>query len=287
MEVFISWSGEESHRIALVLKDWLPSVVQSVSPFVSSEDISKGKLWSQEMIRRLVTADAGILCVTPSNVGAPWLNFEAGALYRADKASSAMALLFGLTPSQVDGPLSLFQMTRYEKDDVWRLVTSLNSTSSDGGVIDPVLRKTFDALWPELDAKLSPVESTAGIVTSTETGPPLTRVENRVFRLQVLTLDNQEFVACEFRDCSLIYAGGPCGLVGNTFVHTNFQFAGAAVATIKFLELLYRNGGGFNELVEATFQAIREGSYTGRENKAPAARDDKVTADSDDVAPPS
>ena len=42
MKVFLGWSGETSHNVALALSDWLPKVIQAIRPFVSSEDIAKG-----------------------------------------------------------------------------------------------------------------------------------------------------------------------------------------------------------------------------------------------------
>ena len=40
VKVFISWSGERSKKIAKALKKWIKNVIQSVEPFVSSEDIA-------------------------------------------------------------------------------------------------------------------------------------------------------------------------------------------------------------------------------------------------------
>ena len=47
MKVFISWSRDISHETALAFKGWLPSVIQSIESFVSSEDIAKGGRWTQ------------------------------------------------------------------------------------------------------------------------------------------------------------------------------------------------------------------------------------------------
>jgi len=54
MKVFISWSGELSGKVAVILKNWLLSVFTSAEAFVSSEDISKGALWTVELTRNLL-----------------------------------------------------------------------------------------------------------------------------------------------------------------------------------------------------------------------------------------
>ena len=80
MKVFISWSGNISLKVALIFRDWLPSVIQSIEPYVSSEDIDKGARWSTDIAKELENSTFGILCVTKENLEAPWLSFEAGAL---------------------------------------------------------------------------------------------------------------------------------------------------------------------------------------------------------------
>src|SRR5579863_2718491 len=112
MKVFLSWSGELSHKIAIEMRDWLPFVIQSVEPYVSSEDIDKGTRWSIDIAKELENSSFGILCVTPQNLDAPWLNFEAGALSKAFNTASVSPFLFGLKPSDLKkSPLLQFQST--------------------------------------------------------------------------------------------------------------------------------------------------------------------------------
>jgi hypothetical protein len=85
MKIFLSWSGHKSHEIALVFRDWFPSIIQSIDPYVSSEDIDKGARWSTDIAKELENSTFGILCVTKDNINAPWLTFEAGALSWARK----------------------------------------------------------------------------------------------------------------------------------------------------------------------------------------------------------
>jgi hypothetical protein len=66
MEVFVSWHGEVSRRVAEGLRGWLPCVMQGLSVFVSSKDIQKGDVWFGEISSRLNSSTVGVLCV---NVG--------------------------------------------------------------------------------------------------------------------------------------------------------------------------------------------------------------------------
>ena len=159
VKVFISWSGSVSHRVSLVLRDWIPSVIQSLEPYVSSEDIDKGARWSTDIAEELSGSNYGILVVTKTNVGAPWLNFEAGALSKAFDSARVSPFLIGIKRSEVEGPLLQFQSTTYDKDDVFKLMAGLNSacdSSLDAHRLDEVL----EVWWPSLESKLAEIDLT-------------------------------------------------------------------------------------------------------------------------------
>ena len=79
MNIFISWSGSTSHDMARILKDWLPTVLHYVRPWLSSEDIRKGKPWGPALTAQLDATSYCIVCVTTLRVAKePWVNFEAG-----------------------------------------------------------------------------------------------------------------------------------------------------------------------------------------------------------------
>ena len=80
MRVFISWSGTKSRLLAEALRDWIPYVLPSAEPWMSATDIVPGARWSIEIASQLDTANVGIICLTPENIDAPWIMFEAGAL---------------------------------------------------------------------------------------------------------------------------------------------------------------------------------------------------------------
>ncbi|HEX8391686.1 MAG TPA: hypothetical protein VF665_04935 [Longimicrobium sp.] len=129
MKVFLSWSGTISHGVALAFREWLPLVIQSVQPYVSSEDIDKGARWSSDIAAELAESTYGILFVTPENIEAPWLNFEAGALSKAVDKAFVTPFLFGVKRSDVKGRIVQFQSAIYERADVWKMLQSINAAA--------------------------------------------------------------------------------------------------------------------------------------------------------------
>jgi TIR domain len=93
MKVFISWSGEKSRKVAAALHAWLPYIIQAVKPIMSSRDISKGDRWSDVLARELEDTQFGIVCLTPSNIKASWLNFEESHFWIQTEDGAARAFL--------------------------------------------------------------------------------------------------------------------------------------------------------------------------------------------------
>ncbi|BDC93198.1 TIR domain-containing protein [Treponema bryantii] len=158
MKVFISWSGDLSHKVAIVIRDWITSILQFVEPYVSSEDIDKGVRWSSDISKELDNSKFGILCVTKENFEAPWLNFEAGALGKSFESGRVSPFLFGIERSEVKGPILQFQSTIYDKDDVLKLIKSINQANIEKPLDEALIDKSFDLWWPKFKEELDKIE---------------------------------------------------------------------------------------------------------------------------------
>ena len=155
MKIFISWSGELSHRIAKDLKDWFDCVLQGVDSFVSSEDIRKGQRWVFEVAKELDESNFGIICLTPDNLNAPWILFESGALSKSVKETNVSTLLInGIEVSDITGPLSQFQHTTTSKEDFQKLVMTINEKLGEKRLSDETIKKVFEKWWPDLRDKI-------------------------------------------------------------------------------------------------------------------------------------
>lgn len=186
MQVFISWSKKPAQQLALILRDWLPEVIQAIQPWVSSEDISKGERWRKVLSTTLDDMHQGIICVTPDSLAAPWLNFEAGALAKSIDQARVRTVLLGIAPHDVSGPLAEFQHTDIRDEaDTYKFIQSLNKpevTSLD----EQRLQRAFDRAWPELVKKVDRLHLEDDAGSDVERGPAslLAEVLERVRSLE-------------------------------------------------------------------------------------------------------
>lgn len=154
MNVFIGWSGDRSKAIAAALRDWIPMVLQHVKPWMSETDISPGERWSPAVAKQLDETDFGLICLTPENLTAPWLLFEAGALAKSVEDGRVIPLLLELDASDISLPLGQFQAKKLERDGICDAMKSINK-SSGTIVAESTLDTCLEELWSILEPKLN------------------------------------------------------------------------------------------------------------------------------------
>jgi hypothetical protein len=157
--LFISWSGN-SRPLAEALREWLPTALHSVDPWMSEEDIHKGARFLEEIDRALAQCQAGIICITPENSHSVWVAFEAGALAsRVQQSKLVVPVTVRMRSSDLQGPLAMFQGCQLVKKDMLRLVKSLNELNTDEDRIPEArLLATFEGVWPRLESLLPELE---------------------------------------------------------------------------------------------------------------------------------
>lgn len=154
MKIFISWSGPRSGAVAEALKEYLPMINNTFDPWLSSADIEKGSRSTTEIAEALATAKAGIICLTPNNLTAPWILFEAGGVAKTVDRPLACTLLIDLESSAVSPPLGDFQHTRLTEKELLQLMKTLNRALGEGAREDTQIEKAFRLCWPELKERL-------------------------------------------------------------------------------------------------------------------------------------
>jgi hypothetical protein len=184
MKIFLSWSGDRSRTLARLMKEWLPDVVSYFEPWVSSEDVEQGARWAAEIGRQLENCDVGVILLTPENVAAPWVLFEAGALAKTVEHSRVCTYLLGVDPESLSGPLVQFQATRANQQDTFRLLRTLNGLLGERRRTDAQLERAFSQWWPNLQKALEHLLASPGVERP--------RVSDRDILLEMLDLARQQ-----------------------------------------------------------------------------------------------
>jgi hypothetical protein len=156
VKIFISWSGERAQHIASSLRNWIRKMFSDSEPWFSSQDIRAGRQWMNEIMPRLEEADFGIFCLTPENLTAPWLLFEAGAIAKIVQHSFVVPYLFELTIRDLTGPLAQYNAVNADKSGTFKLVQSIDGAREKSWT-DQELKEAFDQWWPKLDEMLKDI----------------------------------------------------------------------------------------------------------------------------------
>jgi len=83
--------------------------------------------------------------------------FEAGAISSTIDKSRVCPIVFDLEPTDLQGPLSQFQVTRFVEADIRKLFNTINAQAGENKLIDTVAKDVFEKWWPDLQQKLTKI----------------------------------------------------------------------------------------------------------------------------------
>lgn len=166
MKVFLSWSGNRSKDVAILLNDWLCCVIQAARPWISTRDLDRGSLWFGEINDQLKDTTVGIICLTQENKNRPWILFEAGALAKGLSTSRVCTLLVDLEPKDIEDPLAQFNHTFPSRESMLSLTKTLNTSLGASALDSRILEQVFNTYWPQFE------EGFKKVLANTETSAP-------------------------------------------------------------------------------------------------------------------
>lgn len=191
MKVFISWSGQRSKAVAVLLSDWIKCVIQATQPWISTRDIDRGALWFTEIGDQLKDTSVGIVCLTQENKNKPWILFETGALAKGLSSNRVCTLLVDLNPEDLEDPLAQFNHTMPNQDGLWSLVRTLNNSLLENRLEERILEQVFNIYWSDFERKFKEI-----LEVNPQTEKPKPRTEKN---LLTEILDNTRFLSSRIR----------------------------------------------------------------------------------------
>lgn len=121
---------------------------------MSSNDIDKGVRWAADMASHLEDSRVGIICLSPDNLEAAWILFEAGALSKTINQTFVCPYLADLEPTDVKGPLAQFQASKADRNDTRKLIKTINRAQDKDALAENLVNAAFEKWWPDLEQKL-------------------------------------------------------------------------------------------------------------------------------------
>ena len=114
-EVFISWSGEKANKYAKFLEGILNQIFGKRTETFYSGNIESGTVWLERINQALEQSKIGIIILTKESMKKPWVNFEAGAIFKADRKNTFIVpVCVDISFKELeDHPLRFFQSQYY------------------------------------------------------------------------------------------------------------------------------------------------------------------------------
>jgi hypothetical protein len=161
MKVFISWSGDHSRQFANAIREWLPRVLQAAKPYFTPADIEKGAKWDNEISKELEQSDICIITLTRESLNSQWIMFEAGAISRRIERARVCPIVFNIEKTDIQGPLSRFQATAFNEDEIRQLLTTINKAANEAALTERDLDAVFEKWWPDLEREVATIFANA------------------------------------------------------------------------------------------------------------------------------
>lgn len=153
MKIIIGWSGRRSRKLAILLQEWLKRVIQAADSHIIKIDDNGREFPGSEVI-----GDAndcfGILCLTKDNHQDHNILFEAGVLSTKLPEDRLSAVLLNIDEESISLPLRHLSLSTTGKDDIWKLVRSLNDRMGAYKLKRDLLEDSFNTFWGRFEKEV-------------------------------------------------------------------------------------------------------------------------------------
>jgi hypothetical protein len=140
--VFMSWDGPLSRKIAGIFREYVPKIVPGANPYVPLET-KKGKQWLNETSKRMAGSACALVFLTKDTAENPRIHFEAGSIYKGSRDNKIFPVLINVRPGNLKMPLSLFRATALNEQEVLTLCREINKSLGRKAIKDDKVKSNW------------------------------------------------------------------------------------------------------------------------------------------------
>ena len=170
MKIFISWSKQTSHQIAMALRNFLNEFFKSrkLDIYLSSKEIDPGENWFDNIKAAISYSNLCIIVLTDENEFSRWIYFESGAIAFNTKSSNIIPFLATGRNIDENSPLKHYQCVRNDKDAIANLLRTIKRVGQLTAIRNDNFQEVFDKLYPKFAENVDKIidASVTGAVSS-------------------------------------------------------------------------------------------------------------------------